>query len=250
MLKNIYNSLFPRHFHENSMKKFRRLKQTLSVDNILVLGNGPSLNCMDTYQASKFDIRVACNHFYNHPLSKEMLVDFYCISDPRLLFPIDFYWLNNVKKCSPDHLVVPSKFFYLSLFYRNKLLFYNYEGDKKIWLDQRPCLDISASLPSGDTVVCDISIPLAVSLGAKKITFIGVDLTHSPSGVKHAYDESKIKSKRRDDNYLINIWPSNTSRSLYLQFRSILQMGLQIEVINPSSSFSKVLERAQADTNL
>ena len=197
---------------------------------------------MDAYQASKFDIRVACNHFYNHPLSKEMLVDFYCISDPRLLFPIDFYWLNNEKMLS-DHLVVPSKFFYLSLFIGTNFCFIIMRETKKFWLDQRPCLDISVSLPSGDTVVCDISIPLAVSLGAK-ITFIGVDMTHSPTGVKHAYDESKIKSKRRDDNYLINIWPSNTSRSLYLQFRSILQMGLQIEVINPQVHFSKVLERA------
>ena len=241
MFKAAYNFVCARAFHRASLRRFKKLCAQADA-SVLIIGNGPSLNDLTPEVAAQYDLRIACNHFYSHPLSREISVDFYVASDPRLFFPVDRNWLNGVSSVNAKQLVVPHKFFFIRAFYRKSILFYEYAGEKKLWDDGvAPVFDIAKPLPSGDTVVSDASIPLAVSLGYRKLTFIGIDLQHEKSGVSHAYDDSKIKSRRRDDAYLLNQWPEKTSRSLAKQFAALSKMGVEIQVLSGSEYFKRLV---------
>lgn len=241
MLKAAYNSVLARPFHRASLRRFAELRAHTGA-RALIIGNGPSLNDLTPEVAAQYDLRVACNHFYSHTLSSQILVDFYVASDPRLFFPVDRNWLNGVLSVNAKHLVIPHKFFFIRALYRKSVLFYNYAGDKKLWDEGvAPVFDLAQPLPSGDTVVSDASIPLAVALGYRKLAFIGIDLQHGPSGINHAYDDSIVKSLRRNDAYLLDQWPENTSRSLAKQFAALLRLGVETEVLSGSEYFRRLV---------
>lgn len=241
MLKAAYNSVLARPFHRASLRRFEELRPHADA-RVLIIGNGPSLNDLTPEVASQYDLRIACNHFYSHPLSRQISIDLYVASDPRLFFPVDRSWLNGVLSVNAKHLVIPHKFFFTRALYRKSVLFYDYAGDRKLWDDSvAPVFDLAQPFPSGDTVVSDASIPLAVGLGYRKLTFIGVDLQHSPSGVTHAYDDNIVKSRRRDDAYLLNQWPEKTSRSLAKQVAALSQVGVEIEVLSGSEYFRRLV---------
>lgn len=242
MLKQAYTNLLAKPFHRHSLHHFSRMVTSDPYARVLIIGNGPSLNELTPELAHQYDIRIACNHFYNHNLARKIDIDFYCVSDPRLFFPIDWGWLRGVKAARPMHLVIPRKFFYLRALYRGSLLLYDYAGDLKLWNDDVDvCFDLTQPFPSGDTVVSDTSIPLAVALGYKHLHFAGIDLQHDSSGVTHAYDDRTVKSRRRDDDYLLNEWPEKTSRSLAKQFRAFRSMDVKAEVLAGSDYFRRIV---------
>lgn len=242
MLREAYTNLFAKHFHRHSLRHFGR-KVTSNINaRALIIGNGPSLNKLTPEVAEQYDIRIVCNHFYNHNLAQKIDIDFYCVSDPRLFYPIDWGWLRGVKNARPKHLVIPNKFFYMRILYGGSLLFYDYAGELKLWNDDIDvCFDLAHRFPSGDTVVSDTSIPLAVALGYKHLHFVGVDLQHDTTGVTHAYDDQTVKSRRRDDDYLLNEWPEKTSRSLAKQFRALRSMDVKAEVVAGSDYFRRIV---------
>ena len=247
MLEKAYTTFFTKPFHRYSLRRFGRLVTTSTNARALIIGNGPSLNKLTPEVAEQYDVRIACNHFYNHNLANKIEIDFYCVSDPRLFYPIDWGWLRGVRSVEPRQLVVPSKFFYISAFYRGRLLYYNYAGEQKLWNDDvNVCFDWARPFPSGDTVVSDISIPLAVALGYKNLHFVGVDLQHDTTGVTHAYDDQTVKSRRRDDDYLLNEWPGKTSRSLEKQFSVLRSIDVKVEVLASSDYFRSIIGAAMA----
>jgi len=198
---------------------------------VLILGNGPSLDSLDICSLSQeSDLVLVSNHWYATKWSSLIEVDYYCASDPRLFFPPDLRWVKNAKSVKASYYVVPSRWPYIRLLLPN-VRFYDYCGENKIWEGYPVNFDLDYCLPSGDTVVCDVMIPLAVSLGATKITFAGVDLHHG-STAKHAYDERLVKSKRQSDEYLKSLWVERSSKSLEIQLNKIKERNIEIVFAN------------------
>lgn len=210
-----------------------------SYEKILILGNGPSLNLINGNELKKFDCVIVSNHFYATSCAQFIKPDFYCVSDPRLFFPPDRQWVQNARATNPEYFVVPMTAFGLSLGFGMKCLYYLYDDRKKLWEKATvPKFDLRRdAIPTGDSVLVDVMIPLAISLGGKEIAFCGVDLKHNHT-VSHAYDEKMVGSKRRSDNYLMNEWPGYVTESLTKQVREIKSRKI---VMNPLYSEQKVL---------
>ena len=201
---------------------------------VLILGNGPSLDSIDIIKLGReSDAILVSNHWYATKWSSKIKVDYYCASDPRLFFPPDFRWIKKVKAVKPSFFVLPSRWRYIKLLLPN-VLFYNYCGENKIWEGYPVNFDLDYCMPSGDTVVCDIMIPFAVSIGAKKITLGGVDLYHGNTAT-HAYDEDLVKSKRQNDNYLKNEWAKRSRKSLEYQIEKLREKNIEFDMLNAKS---------------
>lgn len=195
----------------------------------LLLGNGPSLKHFKIQQIEEFDFIFACNYFCATELSHKLVVDYYCASDPRLFLPPNIKWLYNVYKLSPKNFVYPNRYNWLKIIFNNSLT-YKYAGHKKIWMEEDFNMNIKEELPSGDTVMCDIMIPLAFSMGLKQICFAGLDLKHTNT-VEHAYDESKTGNRRRSDEYLKGEWHSNATISILKQLKKLEQHSIEFEFL-------------------
>lgn len=195
----------------------------------LLLGNGPSLLSLKKDQINQYDLIFVCNYFCVTELASKIKIDYYCASDPRLFVPPNLKWLFKVYKLKPRHFVYPRKHSWLNIFFKNNFTF-NYSGHKKIWLEKDFNMDIRYALPSGDTVMCDIMIPLAFSLNIEKIGFAGLDLKHTTT-VEHAYDESRTGNKRRSDEYLKGVWQSNSTQSILKQLKKLEQSSIEFEFL-------------------
>lgn len=247
MLKTLFRRLFFEQigvwYWKKSLRILEEMKlQLASKNSVHILGNGPSLAKLDVNSLSDQDIVIACNHFYQNKISQVVRVDFYCASDPRLFFPIDWAWVKNVERIRPAVLVIPHKFFYIKYFYRGKVIFYNYAGHLKLWEYAKPTFNLAKALPTGDTVICDISIPLAAHLDQKKFRFSGIDLTHGVHGVQHSYSDEEIKSRRQSDHYLQNQWPIRTRKSMTKQLSELRKTKVELECNACGTGFSQMVE--------
>lgn len=86
----VYNLIQKSQFFRRRGPSRSLLKQTTEMRNTkkgksaLVLGSGPSLNMLDPLAAREFfDDVFVVNNYYLHDVSKQLIPDFYCLSDPN-----------------------------------------------------------------------------------------------------------------------------------------------------------------------
>ena len=200
---------------------------------IWVIGNGPSLNNFDSSKIEKDDFVMTCNYFIHHKKAKDYEIDFYCMSDPRLLANKDY--ISHVISLKPEYIVSPIRHIFELIFFnlKNKFIFYNYAPYMKLWKKNTRFFknqNIYIPLQSGDTVAFDIMIPLALSLRPSQINLVGIDLRHDKF-VQHAYDESLASGPRSSDEYLTGEWQINTRKSFEI-LKTNAQLSKIIKIID------------------
>jgi hypothetical protein len=66
------------------LKQTKEMKDSRKGKTALILGSGPSLNTLNPDVARNyFDDIFAVNNYYLHEVSKKLIPDFYCLSDPN-----------------------------------------------------------------------------------------------------------------------------------------------------------------------
>ena len=87
---------------------------------------------------------------------------------------------------------------------------------KKIWEYNKFSSDIDKIVYTGDTVIIDFCIPLAIYMGFSEIYLLGVDSNYtinSNNTIDYAFDTSKVTTKRSSNEHLRGNWVNNVTES-------------------------------------
>tara|TARA_B100000212_G_scaffold90759_1_gene66630 strand:+ start:17341 stop:18093 length:753 start_codon:yes stop_codon:yes gene_type:complete len=174
---------------KKTLKTLQDFKSKSKNDSCLIIGNGPSLNELNfDYIKKEIDI-YATNRTIFHPKFNTLKNVIYCISDNEMLFSKKN--LNTIKKIydssSIKNIVVPSSWYYYDFFNKSpKLLYLNYIRNESI-AEFGFVKDINIGVRTGNTVVLDFCIPIAIALNYKNIYMIGCDFNYSKNSNKYFY---------------------------------------------------------------
>lgn len=192
-IKNIISELiYTFKFLRNNHHTIKKLKNSKQDKNVILLGNGNSVNLLSTkkilnLQKKNFDL-IATNNFLSSSLSKKIVPNFYVMSDERTINPIlykkelknisiqnykaSIKTINNLNKLKNIKLFLPSELnkkhnFKIKIYYFNN--FKNYY--KKQFIDLRYSNNLYPITGLNALRIC-------VYLGYKKIYIAGIDNDH------------------------------------------------------------------------
>ena len=199
-----------------------------------IIGNGPSLQ-KQNLTLLKNSCNIVCNNFVLFKEINEVKIDFYCISDPKFihdkklfqsLIDVESLFSHNtdMKKIYPVRFLFNFRFL-LNLLYKNTF-FININPEKKIWETGNINFDINNDLFWGHTIILDICIPLAVSLGFKEIRLLGCD-TNYISNQTHFYG-TKSENDYNDIDKNRASWYDIVNKGYYVADREASKKNIDI----------------------
>ena len=202
------------------LPKLRQLKNCQKGNRCFILGNGPSLKSQD-FLLLKDEFTFVTNHFIHHEQLWDFNPTYYCASDANFFLPkINQEWQSKFAS-----LPESTKLFFsyraskkivesvpLSQF-DSYLLRYH---PKKIWEYSKFQSNIENFLYSGDTVIIDFCIPLAIYMGFTDIYLMGVDCNYNINNsgtIDYAFSSKDVTTRRSSDQHLQGQWLNNVFSS-------------------------------------
>ena len=219
-VKSFYSDFrYARHF-ESELSSLKMLKNSKVGERCFIIGNGPSLKEQDLLLLTN-EYTFITNHFLNHDQLQEINPSFYCASDANFFFPnINSQWESKLADLPEKTKLFFSyrsakKIMESKIITRYKSYFLKYHA-KKIWEYNKFQSNVENFVYSGDTVIIDFCLPLALYMGFSEIYLLGVDCNYSfgSSGkVSYGFRTENVNTERSSDAYLQGKWIDNVFRS-------------------------------------
>ena len=224
--------------YKSYLKNLIKLKKLKKNKNVIVLGNGDSVNLLDPKKILKlkknFDV-IATNTYFFSKLSKVIIPDYYLISDRRVLTPnnsnftkqkIKTCKLSNsrLKKSKKTILLLPAEFHKINQFSNQVFYFNNLEDDYS---------KNSSNLerPRGFRSMSGLkALSAACYLGYKKIYFCGIDFSQWASFKVN--DKNIIYQSSRYFFSKNNIHKNTNNKKIYNLLKDISDIYLSQEIFN------------------
>ena len=219
-VKSIYSDFRHKREFDKQLSRLILLKNSRVGDRCFIIGNGPSLKEQDLLLL-KDEYTFITNHFLNHDQLREMNPSFYCASDANFFFPnINAQWESKLadlpkttKLFFSYRASIKRKESKIISRYSSYLLRYH---AKKIWEYNKFQSDVAGFVYTGDTVIIDFCLPLAIYMGFSEVYLLGVDCNYSlgPNGkVSYGFRAEDVNTSRRSDSYLQGTWLDNVFES-------------------------------------
>ena len=204
-----------------------------------LVGNGPSIRYQDLTRL-RGEIVFVTNSFALHTQYEEIAPTYYCVSDPRVFVGgVNPEWGRLMKQKTQTTV----KFFPLvaakrtirreGLFHGHPVYYLNYTGHNKIWELGTMSLDVVREVYTGDSVIIDFCLPLALYMGFSEIYLLGCDTDYGLDQAEdysqgYFYDVKQVTSPRQTIDYHRQYWYRNVITSYEVARRLFEQHGCRI----------------------
>ena len=200
-------------------KRLRKFRNIHTGERCFVIGSGPSIKQQDL-TILKDEITFTANWFVHHEHFDELVINYYCASDPNLWqqgdgFPETLYSPLNRNRdivkffehtakpvCKKGKLFADHQVYFIKLDYCRKVL------------DNFVSLDPSKLVYHGGTVVIDFCLPIAYYMGFQEVYLLGCDCDYHVDEVPdfskaYFFDIKKHVVERCEDAIRASGWDTS-----------------------------------------
>lgn len=233
----IYDILYYKNFAKHK-ENIKLLKNIHIGKRCFILGNGPSLKKQNILLL-KDEYTFVTNHFVHHEKFNEINPNFYCASDTNFFKPkVNDEWYEKFKSISKSVKLFftyrASNQIHKEHLFKGFDLYYLRYHPKKIWEYKQFSSNVEDCVYTGDTVIIDFCIPLAIYMGFSEIYLLGVDSNYTidiKNNIEYAFDSSKVTTKRSSNEHLRGSWVNNVTES-YMTIKNNAEVKIYDATLN------------------